>query len=232
MALQAKPNPAHYALAELARKNKNFLTLSQNVDGLSPRASHPQSTLHLLHGSLFDIKCSYAKCDYLDRNNYTDPICPSLAIASEFDPTTKTSTSNVRSKADLLDPSVHLAKIDPAELPHCPKCDNLLRPGVVWFGEALPTATLSAVDSWIAEVPKIDLMLVIGTSAQVWPAAGYTAEAQDKGARVAVVNMDANDARGLGKGDWLFRGDAAEILPEILKPVIGELEIGKDGKEV
>jgi NAD-dependent deacetylase sirtuin 5 len=37
MALKAKPNPAHYALAELARKKQDFLTLSQNVDG----ASHP-----------------------------------------------------------------------------------------------------------------------------------------------------------------------------------------------
>lgn len=33
MALQAKPNPAHYALAELSRRKKGFLTLSQNVDG-------------------------------------------------------------------------------------------------------------------------------------------------------------------------------------------------------
>jgi NAD-dependent deacetylase sirtuin 5 len=35
MALKAKPNPAHYALAELARKKDGFLTLSQNVDGMS-----------------------------------------------------------------------------------------------------------------------------------------------------------------------------------------------------
>jgi NAD-dependent SIR2 family protein deacetylase len=34
MALNAKPNPAHYALAELAKKNENFVTLSQNVDGM------------------------------------------------------------------------------------------------------------------------------------------------------------------------------------------------------
>jgi NAD-dependent deacetylase sirtuin 5 len=36
MALKAKPNPAHYALAELARKKPGFLTLSQNVDGNIP----------------------------------------------------------------------------------------------------------------------------------------------------------------------------------------------------
>jgi NAD-dependent deacetylase sirtuin 5 len=40
MALKAKPNPAHYALAELARKKDGFLTLSQNVDG----TSHPRGT--------------------------------------------------------------------------------------------------------------------------------------------------------------------------------------------
>ena len=37
MALQAEPNKAHYALAELAKKKQNFLTLSQNVDGISKR---------------------------------------------------------------------------------------------------------------------------------------------------------------------------------------------------
>lgn len=36
MALQAQPNKAHYALAELSRKNKDFITLSQNVDGMEP----------------------------------------------------------------------------------------------------------------------------------------------------------------------------------------------------
>jgi NAD-dependent SIR2 family protein deacetylase len=40
MALQAQPNPAHYALAELARRKKGFLTLSQNVDGKQSIASH------------------------------------------------------------------------------------------------------------------------------------------------------------------------------------------------
>lgn len=39
MALSVKPNPAHYALAALSRKMPEFMTLSQNVDGLSPRAT-------------------------------------------------------------------------------------------------------------------------------------------------------------------------------------------------
>ena len=72
-------------------------------------------------------------------------------------------------------------------------------------------------------------MLVIGTTATVWPAAGYIHEAQRRGARVAVVNMDGVEgelgaASNLRRGDFLFQGDAGKILPEILKGVIGELK--------
>jgi NAD-dependent SIR2 family protein deacetylase len=73
------------------------------------------------------------------------------------------------------------------------------------------------------------LILVIGTTATVWPAAGYVSEAISKGAKVAVINMDGLDgelgaASNLRDDDFLFQGDASKILPEILKPIIGELE--------
>src|SRR5256885_12924174 len=79
MALHAKPNHAHYALAELAQRKKNFITLSQNVDGLSQRAKHPQSQLYLLHGSLFDVKCTDFFCKS-EETNFSDPIVPALAF--------------------------------------------------------------------------------------------------------------------------------------------------------
>lgn len=88
-------------------------------------------------------------------------------------------------------------------------------------------ATLTAVDTWIEAAPQIDLMLVIGTSSRVWPAAGYVDTAREKGARVAVINMDPQDipgrAGGLDPGDWFFQGDAGVIVPEILKSVIGDI---------
>jgi NAD-dependent deacetylase sirtuin 5 len=64
----------------------------------------------------------------------------------------------------------------------------------------------------------------------VYPAASYVNQARERGARIAVVNMDGLDgelgaASNLRRGDFLFQGDAAKILPEILKPVIGELQI-------
>ncbi|KAL5114189.1 hypothetical protein ACEQ8H_007937 [Pleosporales sp. CAS-2024a] len=229
MALKAKPNPAHYALAELARKKPGFLTLSQNVDGLSPRAHHPASQLKLLHGSLFDVKCSEFFCTHMERNNYTDPIVPALALPTTDDTDAATSTSSLEARElDISDEKVAIPELSYSHLPRCPACKKgLLRPGVVWFGEQLPRHVLDDVDAFMESPHKIDLIMVIGTSAQVYPAAGYVDLARIKGARVAIVNMDTNDipARGLYEGDWFFQGDAAHIVPELLKSVIGEVKM-------
>ncbi|KUJ23156.1 DHS-like NAD/FAD-binding domain-containing protein [Mollisia scopiformis] len=222
MALQAKPNAGHYALVEASKRMRSFLTMSQNVDGLSQRAKHPRDQLKLLHGSLFDIKCF--SCDYIELNNFDDPFHPLLAIDSDEDARLAAAANNGEST------KVKTKPILPKNLPHCPSCKTgLLRPGVVWFGEPLPEDTVAEIDSFIDE-DKVDLMLVIGTTATVYPAAGYVDEARKKGARVAVVNMDGLDgelgaASNLKRGDFLFQGDAAKILPEILKPLIGELKI-------
>ncbi|KAF2726149.1 DHS-like NAD/FAD-binding domain-containing protein [Polychaeton citri CBS 116435] len=226
MALQVSPNAAHYALAALARKNPNFQTLSQNVDGLSQRAQHPPSQLQLLHGTLFEISCFRNSCSYR-RVDFVDPVVPALKIPEGGrDPTT-----NEAIEADISDAGVPIPKIPTSELPQCPECaekrrPSLLRPGVVWFGEALPHDVLDKVDSFINEPEDVDLIIVIGTSAQVFPAAGYIQEAREKGARVAVVNID-NDAPpgGWQKGDWFFKGDASEIVPKLLEPVIGDIGV-------
>ncbi|KAF1845095.1 DHS-like NAD/FAD-binding domain-containing protein [Cucurbitaria berberidis CBS 394.84] len=232
MALKAKPNPAHYALAELARKKEDFVTLTQNVDGLSPRALHPASQLKLIHGSLFDVKCSDFFCTYVEKDNYTDPIVPALAIPTdESDPTT-TSALAARGpqphELDISDENVALPELDYNHLPKCPECKRgLLRPGVVWFGEQLPYGIINDIEEYLGKRQKIDLIMVIGTSAKVFPAAGYVDIARARGAKVAIINMDPNDipAGGLYDGDWFFQGDAAQIVPEILKSVIGDINI-------
>jgi NAD+-dependent protein deacetylase sirtuin 5 len=239
MAMNAQPNRAHLALAELSRKKPDFMTLSQNVDGLSPRADHPASQLKLLHGSLFDVKCfNEESCGYIRTNDFTDPIVPALALPALSD-TTASTTGDVPSTterlnahiakkhalltgADISNINVPIPQIAIHDLPQCPQCKSaLLRPGVVWFGEALPQDVLAEVDDFFDDIRRIDLMLVIGTSSVVYPAAGYTEMARSRGARVAVINMDANDARGLTKRDWFFQGDAAEIVPVLLEEVVG-----------
>ncbi|TVY14901.1 NAD-dependent protein deacylase [Lachnellula arida] len=224
-ALNAKPNMGHYALAELARAKgeEGFMCLSQNIDGLSQRANHPPAQLKLLHSSLFDIKCF--SCPYIEKDNFSDPVHPSLLIdeASITARLSAASTPISLSSASASKPPT----IPLDELPHCPACKTgLLRPGVVWFGESLPKQTLAEVNQWIGR-GLIDLCLMIGTTAQVYPAAGYVQVARMEGARIAVVNMDSRElgaAGGLRSVDFLFEGDAARVLPDILGGVVGELE--------
>ncbi|KYK55097.1 SIR2 family histone deacetylase [Drechmeria coniospora] len=217
--LKASPNPAHRALAQLAKENKDFLCLTQNVDNLSQRAGHAPEQLRALHGSLFDIKCSADGCDWMERDNFDDPFCPPLAPAAEDPPPGE--------RLPLLDPYHRVRHVPEEELPKCPKCKvGLQRPAVVWFEEALDGEMLRGIDDWLND-GKVDLMLVIGTSAQVWPAAGYISTAKRRGARVVTVNPEAVDESALlslQPGDFAFDEDAAECLPRLLEPVIGIMQ--------
>jgi NAD-dependent deacetylase len=94
--------------------------------------------------------------------------------------------------------------------PRCP-CGALLRPAVVWFGEAIPE------DAWeqaFEAATQAQVFLVIGTSVTVYPAAGLVAVARKSGARVAVLNPDPTPADELA--EWVLRGPAGQILPRLL----------------
>lgn len=236
MALAVKPNAGHYALAALARARPGFLCLSQNVDrlflrprdtrapqgltqlaDLHRRANHPASQLRLLHGSLFDIKCS--RCAWVEHDNFADPFFPAIAAASR--------DVDAGQTLPLLDPTHKLERIPADDIPACPSCRRgLQRPGVVWFGEGLDENMLVEVDRWIAAA-EVDLVLVIGTSSVVWPAAGYAEQARTAGTSVATINLEAelpHNLANMEEGDFAFAGDAAELLPRLLAPVIGEMK--------
>ncbi|CCX31002.1 Similar to NAD-dependent protein deacylase; acc. no. Q5AI90 [Pyronema omphalodes CBS 100304] len=210
-ALQAKPNAAHYALAELARRRPNpqFLTLSQNVDGLSNTAGHPGKSIEYMHGSLFRVRCMRSWCRY-ERDDVMDPITPALKV-DEGDVERTVGTD---------------------ELPRCPECKTgLLRPAVIWFGENLDPQTLKRINQYLSRPYQdpVDLCIVIGTSGTVFPTAGYAGKVKEMGGKVAVVDIDCSvrpeQAKDENFADWLFEGDAAELVPKMLYPIIGDLQI-------
>ncbi len=98
----------------------------------------------------------------------------------------------------------------PGRPPRCPDCGNLVRPGVVWFGEALPEGALEAAER---AARAADVMLVVGTSGAVWPAAGLAATARRGGAFVAIVNPHASEIDGAAH--VLVPGTAAQVLPRL-----------------
>lgn len=97
--------------------------------------------------------------------------------------------------------------------PHCGRCGNLLRPGVVWFGEALPAQAWAQAEQ---AVQRAELLVVVGTSGAVWPAAGLVAQARAHGAFIVVLNPAESELDDVAHLTW--RGTAAVALPQWLAP--------------
>lgn len=99
----------------------------------------------------------------------------------------------------------------PGRPPRCNDCGHMARPGVVWFGEMLPPAALDAAEHAAREC---DVMLVVGTSGAVWPAAGVATQARSAGAFVAIVNPHASELDDFAHA--AVRNTAALALPLLL----------------
>lgn len=95
--------------------------------------------------------------------------------------------------------------------PHCQQCGNRLRPAVVWFGEALPEPAWQRAGQAARDC---ELMLVVGTSGAVWPAAGLAHSARAAGARVVVLNPRPSELDAVAHR--VVSGTAAEWLPRWL----------------
>ena len=92
--------------------------------------------------------------------------------------------------------------------PHCPSCGALARPDVIWFGESLPN---HALDAAFAAARRCQVMLVIGTSAVVQPAATLPVLALQRGAYVVEINPQATPLSGAV--DQAIHEPAAMALP-------------------
>jgi NAD-dependent deacetylase len=90
-----------------------------------------------------------------------------------------------------------------------------LRPCVVWFGEALPQEALSAAFEAVQRMREGDVFLSIGTSALVYPAAGFIELAEAQGATTIEVNRDPTPISV--RVDYSLMGRAGEILPTLIR---------------
>jgi NAD-dependent deacetylase len=97
------------------------------------------------------------------------------------------------------------------ELPPRCRCGGVLRPGVVWFGETLPTAEWEGASQACAGT---QVMIIVGTSAVVYPAAGLAELARAAAAKLAIINLEPTPLDRWA--DWVLTGKAGEILPGLL----------------
>lgn len=168
--LEVQPNPAHIAIAELAKRVPKFTLITQNVDDLHERAGST-NVLHL-HGSLFAPRCFDCGSAY----SLTTP--PQITTEQAITP------------------------------PHCAHCQGDIRPGVVWFGESLPETEFKNA---FAAAQNCDLLLSVGTSGAVYPAAQVPEIAVQNNATVVHINPQKIPAAA--KNEYSLEGTAGSILP-------------------
>ncbi|GJL52320.1 MAG: NAD-dependent protein deacylase [Nitrospirales bacterium] len=96
-------------------------------------------------------------------------------------------------------------------LPHCPNCQGLLRPHIVWFGESLAQEDL---DASFRALQNCEILLIIGTSGVVYPAASFAPIAKEHDAFVVELNLDPTPNSDLV--DVSFQGRAKDLVPLLL----------------
>jgi NAD-dependent deacetylase len=96
-------------------------------------------------------------------------------------------------------------------LPYCRECAGLLRPHIVWFGESLSSEDLARSEDALR---SCELLLIIGTSGVVYPAASFASGARAAGAFVIEVNLDPTPNTALV--DVSLQGRAKDLLPQFL----------------
>jgi len=105
---------------------------------------------------------------------------------------------------------------DTESVPRCRKCGGLLRPDVVWFGEALPRSQLEAA---VEAARSCHVFLSIGTSGVVQPAASLAFAAHNRGA--VVIEINAEPTPLTSKADYVLEGKSGEVLPALVEAVWG-----------
>lgn len=105
----------------------------------------------------------------------------------------------------------HWAEPTDALPPRCPRCGALLRPDVVWFEEMLPEDALAQAED---AARRCELLLVVGTSAEVYPAAALPHYAKAAGATVVEVNTEPTPLSS--HADYVLRAPAGIALPALV----------------
>lgn len=176
----AKPNPAHFQLAELERRAHSQLVVTQNVDRLHQRAG--ASAVLDLHGRADQVVCM--SCGYRCARDEVHDRCSDLNPAFRHYTATTAPDGDADLEVDFSD----------FRVANCPSCDGILKPDVVFFGDFVPKQRVTtALDTLKAS----DGLLVIGSSLMVYSGFRFCRYARDWGKPMATLNLGRTRADDL-----------------------------------
>ena len=162
---KAEPNAAHKYFADLEKKGKNVIVVTQNIDGLHQKAG--SSIVYELHGTIHQNFCQ--RCGRLFGLDYV---------------------------------------MNSNGVPHCDKCGGIVKPNVVLYEESLDEDTIQRS---INAIMTCDMMIIVGTSLRVYPAAGFIR--YFRGRYLVVINKDATSYDS--NCDLVFNEDVVNVIKNI-----------------
>src|SRR5262245_45071984 len=189
----ARPNAAHEAIARLAQCTDDFLLVTQNVDDLHARAGVPAEKIVQIHGDIFVTRCS--RCDWR-RFEHEYPPSPRLRRTS--------------------------AQEQEEGIPKCSQCTALMRPGVVWFDEQLPSNEVVRVETFL-DGGACDVVIVAGTTATFGYIIDWALRGSRDGAELIEVNPEETPLSRFATR--LVRDSAAIALPRIVDELVDRVRL-------
>jgi len=174
---EAKPNLAHYAIAELHNLGKLDCVITQNIDNLHQKAGVPEDRVFELHGNM-----EWAVCLNCHRR--------------------------------FPMPEVLQRMSQGVEIPDCPECRGILKPDAVFFGEALSQETLQEA---IRRARNCDLLVVIGSTLVIYPAAYIPTYAREAGATLAIINLTPTPFDDYA--ELVIRAKAGETMSKAMEKI-------------
>jgi len=174
--VDARPNPAHHAIAELEQLGKLDCVITQNIDNLHQKAGNSPKKVFELHGNMQQAICLS---------------CHQLFPLEDI-----------------------LSQLTNTEPPDCPRCNGIVKPDAVFFGEVLPEKTFHEA---IHRARHCDLLMVIGSTLVVYPAALIPMYAKDAGAKLIIINLSPTPLDH--EASVIFRGKAGEVMPRVMQEV-------------
>ncbi|MFF4398727.1 NAD-dependent protein deacetylase [Streptomyces sp. NPDC001480] len=205
---RARPNAGHRAVAAFGRHGLLSGVITQNVDGLHQAAGSEGAVE--LHGSLARVVC--LSCGALSPRR---ELARRLEEANAgFEPVA--AGINPDGDADLTDEQVGDFHVVP-----CTVCGGILKPDVVFFGEAVPPQRVEHCRRLVREATSL---LVLGSSLTVMSGLRFVRQAAEAGKPVLIVNRDAT------RGDRYALARAALPLGTALTAVADRLGVPVDGR--
>jgi NAD-dependent SIR2 family protein deacetylase len=178
---RALPNDTHRALARLEAMGRIELLLTQNVDRLHQAAG--SARVIDLHGRLDRVRCMDCGRE-LPRDELQDELVRLNPDWLALD------------AADAPDGDADLESADFSSfaVPSCRRCDGVLKPDVVFFGENVPRHRIEAAAK---QLERADAMLIVGSSLMVYSGFRFVQMAAAAGKPLAAVNLGRTRADGL-----------------------------------